>query len=525
MGLEKIVIDTPVKIIEKPNKAIAGVNDAQPDLLYMDSVLVSTGENRNDDVFLPEEMWKARNTPRLKPIDWEHETGSEVTDEEFSRNPKKTVVGNQIVGVMYNTYAIDDKGTVIAEDNKDIPASFHIVDQGAIYKSLFPKTAAKIEKGAKEGTLFVSMEAWFDKFDYLVGNRIVARNEQTAFLDKSLRAAGGNGIFGEIPVKRVLRNLTFGGKGIVFRPANPNSVIMSVTNAPVQTRASQVYNEKAIASNIIGELNPDGTVSQKELSQMGDENKNFQPVAVLAGLTVEEYKTVVSKASQLEQTVKSKEAEIEKAKAALEEAVKVAEALKAAIVKGGEALEATLPGIKTKLAAAKPAEFFDVIVSEVSASKAKLEEVGKKLVEAESKLAQAAKDKQVAERRSKIAAELKVDGDKLEKLLVASKDLPDEAFASWLGSTKELVAGTQASEDAKKKEAELAAAKLKADKEAADKAAASSNSEGITDPKILEKIKSSAAAPAGVVNVNANVDLKAAYAGLASAVVGLRKSE
>jgi len=64
----------------------------QPDLLFMRSLLVSTGSNKNDDVFLPDEMWKARSTPILKPVDWEHNTGRELSEDEQLQNPGKVPV-------------------------------------------------------------------------------------------------------------------------------------------------------------------------------------------------------------------------------------------------------------------------------------------------------------------------------------------------------------------------------------------------------------------------------------------------
>jgi hypothetical protein len=500
--MEKIRILVPAQISISPNKALASSASmqAEPDLMYMDSVLVSTGENLNDDVFLPQEMWNARKSPKLKPVDWEHETGSEIPEEEFSKNPRHPINGNQIIGVMYNSYATDENGVTITEDKasaKDfvVPEKFNIVDQSVIYKSLFPKTAAKIEKGAKENTLFVSMEAWFPNYDYLVGNKIIARNEQTAFLDKSLRARGGNGVMGDLKVKRILRDITFGGKGIVYRPANQNSIIKSVTSEPVQVSASEVYNQKAIASNIIGEINPEGKAIQKELV-MGDENKTIQPV-VLAGLTVEDYKGAVTKASQLELSVKAKDEEIATLKSKAEQTAKAAS---------------------------------DALATE----KAKSDELSKKLAEAEGKLAQAAKDKVVADRRSKLASELKAEGEKLEKLVTITKNFDEETFASYISSTKELLSMSQATVDAaKKKEDDAKAAevtaKAEADKklatEAAAKAAGDKTVVEISDPKILEKIKASVAPSPGVDNGNKGVDLKVAYANLATAIVGAGKRE
>src|SRR5947209_4754776 len=56
----------------KPS-AKAAANDA--DLFPFEAVLVSTGWNRNDDVFDPHEVWAARHTPEDKKFDYEHDDG------------------------------------------------------------------------------------------------------------------------------------------------------------------------------------------------------------------------------------------------------------------------------------------------------------------------------------------------------------------------------------------------------------------------------------------------------------------
>ena len=244
---------------------------------------------------------------------------------------------------------------------------------------------------------------------------------------------------------------------------------------------------------------------------MGDENKNLQPV--VTGLTVEDYKAALARAAQLDQVTKAKDEEIASLKSKVEAAEKKA-------------------------------------TEEVAAAKAKAEEASKKLAEAEAKLAQAAKDAQVAQRRSVLASELKAEGDRLEKLLASAKEMSDESFTSFVSSTKELLAATTAAwedfkkkkdeeEEKKKKSESEAAAKLAADKVEADKkeaeakaadeaakAKASEENIGITDPKILERIKASAAPSAGVDSNNKQgVDLKVAFGSLAAAVVKATKSE
>ena len=47
-------------------------NRGQIDLHYLKTVMVSSGWNRNDDVFDAAEMWEARHTPEDKPFNLEH---------------------------------------------------------------------------------------------------------------------------------------------------------------------------------------------------------------------------------------------------------------------------------------------------------------------------------------------------------------------------------------------------------------------------------------------------------------------
>ena len=261
---------------QMPTNASSAPVAAQPDLLFMRSVLVSTGENKNDDVFLPEEMWNARSTPVLKPVDWEHNTGRELTRAEQLENPGKVIVDNQTIGVMYNAYTVDENNVIIDEasvsaSDFNVPNSFHIIDEAVIWKALYPAVAQRIEEGAANGTLFVSMEAWFTDYFYLVGTKVVARNEETAFLDRSLRTNGGSGSYAGERVRRALRNITFGGKGIVARPANEPSVITHVSHEPIKAGAS-IY--KTIADNIICDIrNTKATEPRKDVEMPNAEKE------------------------------------------------------------------------------------------------------------------------------------------------------------------------------------------------------------------------------------------------------------
>lgn len=239
----------------------------QPDLIEMESILVSVGANKNDDVFIPSELWAARFSPISKPVNWEHNSGKEV------EQPNRVVEDNQIIGHTFDCYAIDLEGKVIAGDVP--PEAFHLVTKDYLYKYLFPKATSRIKAGCEKGDLFVSMESWFKDYDYLVDDKVVARNEETAFLDHYLSSYGGNGVYKDKKIKRVLRNYTFGGKGIVKRPANPPSVILSVGNEHGVKDMDEIEKLKKEVAELQGKLEGTG-IKLSSLKLLAD--KAFEAV-------------------------------------------------------------------------------------------------------------------------------------------------------------------------------------------------------------------------------------------------------
>jgi len=208
-------------LIIKNNKALAGMND--DDLYPTQSILVTTSWNKNDDIFDPMEVWAARNTPEDKPTNLEHDE-------------------SVIVGHITSNWPIDDEGNIIDEniDPSQLPEKYHILTGSVIYKgytdpnlkSRAYNLIAEIDAGEK----FVSMECFFTGFDYGLVNKtsgsfhVLPRNEETAFLTKHLRAYGGMGEHQDFKIGRILRGITFSGKGFVDRPANPESVIFTKDN-------------------------------------------------------------------------------------------------------------------------------------------------------------------------------------------------------------------------------------------------------------------------------------------------------
>jgi len=191
-------------------------NKDQIDLFYIKSVLVSTGWNKNDDVFDPQELWDARNTPEDKPFNFMHDE-------------------KDIIGHITANEVVDFNGEPIDENSPVAPKEFNILTSAVIYtewsdieqKQRLNQIVAEIE----DNKWFVSMECLFPNFDYALKNskgetKVVSRNEASAFLTKHLRSYGGTGKYDDYQVGRLLRNLSFSGKGLVSKPANPRSIIL-----------------------------------------------------------------------------------------------------------------------------------------------------------------------------------------------------------------------------------------------------------------------------------------------------------
>jgi len=211
--------DNQLIISDKKNiKAIAGITDT--DLYYTQSILVTTSWNKNDDIFDKNEVWAARATPIHKPTNLEHNEAI-------------------IVGHITSNYPMTEDGVLIDENTNldNLPEKFHILTGSVIYTGYtnpdLRERAAQLIAEIENGTKYVSMECFFKGFDYGLINKstgeykILNRNEETAFLTKHLRAYGGLGEHENYKIGRVLRNITFTGKGFVDKPANPESIIFT----------------------------------------------------------------------------------------------------------------------------------------------------------------------------------------------------------------------------------------------------------------------------------------------------------
>jgi hypothetical protein len=279
-------------------------------LKFLKTLLVSTGWNKNDDVFDRAEVWAARATPEDQPFNLEHDC-------------------SRIIGHITDNYVINEAGEKLAEDVAidELPDKFHIVTGSVLYKHYDKKELKEemqqIFAEIDEGKWYVSMEALFRGFDYATidpdgQHHIIARNDDSAFLTKHLRAYGGDGVYEGWKLGRVMRNITFSGKGLVKKPANPESVILATAGAfkPV----GQVIATRAGEKNIFQipnkpvYLSLSDTGSKEESITMANENTVVNQhedevrtlKAELATLKAEKDKVVSEKLTSLEAQLKAK---------------------------------------------------------------------------------------------------------------------------------------------------------------------------------------------------------------------------
>lgn len=191
--------------------ALADIN-SQFDLFPITDILVSSGWNLNDDIFLPAELWNARLTPIHKQINYMHDDSS--------------IIGH----ITAQRFLKQSDGSEITSE-EELVDDVDIETEGVLYTCL--RDAGKAEIVQKlvseipQDLWAVSMECLFNQFDYGLADEnslsIIPRTEATAWLTKNLRAYGGTGEFDGKKLGRVLRNFTFSGKGVVDKPANPRS--------------------------------------------------------------------------------------------------------------------------------------------------------------------------------------------------------------------------------------------------------------------------------------------------------------
>lgn len=194
-----------------------------PDLTRMDAILVTSNWNLNDDVFSPDELYAARYSPLMKPVNMNH-MGKEDS-------PKNT-----IMGVICRASAVDSEyKPFYAMEEDDVPDKFHILVTCMLWSKYFPEATADVCKRIDENKQFMSMECLFSDFGYALKKdgsdvcNLMPRNEITAYMTKSLRSYGGTGKIkidgNNYNIGRWLKSYIFSGAGLVEQPANPESIV------------------------------------------------------------------------------------------------------------------------------------------------------------------------------------------------------------------------------------------------------------------------------------------------------------
>jgi hypothetical protein len=385
VSLHSDTMENAKSIISNPEvltKVIAENKD-QRDLFYLEAVLVSTGWNKNDDIFTATNTWAARDTPEDKQFNFMHDE-------------------NDIIGHITGSYVLTKDGQAVSEavDGPPRPDDFDIITQAVLYNSWSQAENRdrmdKILAEIPEGKWYVSMECLFAGFDYALIDpdgtaKILARDEASAFLTKHLRAYGGTGEYEGYKIGRALSNIAFSGKGLVSKPANPRSVILNSKS----TASFHVKNTDSKLS--IGEVNmSDQTLLEDQLS---------------------ETKAELAKAKSQIEVVKAK---IEEAKDT-EFATKV-EAYEAAAKQAQASIDELSETIKSTQA--RVAELEDALATSKEA-----------LTTAEQHMTEM-KQKEKAEKRKAALVEAGLNEDEVSETLGSFDALDDDAFDSIVAMVK-----------------------------------------------------------------------------------------
>tara|TARA_B100001564_G_scaffold122557_1_gene102264 strand:+ start:11248 stop:12696 length:1449 start_codon:yes stop_codon:yes gene_type:complete len=427
-------------------------NPKQLDLYYIKSILVSTGWNKNDDVFTPEATFAARNTPEDKQFNFMHNE-------------------NDIIGHITGSYVIDKDGNKV--EAEEAPTDFDIISEAVLYNSWTdPENRERMQQiiaEIEEGKWFVSMECLFAGFNYALTDEfgkasILQRNEGSAFLTKHLRAYGGSGEYEGKKVGRSLQNISFSGKGLVSKPANPRSVILDASRA-----SSNSVNEDLLTLG--GSDMSDTNVLEKQLAEVRSElaSAKEECVTLQASLdeaTSKEHTEAVAKLESdivaqaeaiktLEESVTAKDAAITELQESLEaknnefiekmkemkkmKDEKKAESRKASLVEAGfEADEA-----EESLVAydALDDDSFDTLVALMKKKYGKMEKKEDEEAKMEKPKAEEAEEVEAEEAEAEVAAEEALEEvETTEATLVDASDETDEleatraSVAQWLES-------------------------------------------------------------------------------------------
>lgn len=301
---ENALIDDLENLIKKDKLALANFRPAQKDLYYLYSILASTGWNKNDDIFIPEETWAARKTAEDKRFNFMH-------------------TEDDIIGHITSNEVVDWNGNLLPDDLMVPPEQFEIMTGAVIYTSWqnpeMQERINKIIEGIENNEWCVSMECLFNNFDYALSDEsgaisIVPRSEATAYLTKNLRVYGGSGVINNYKIGRILKNITFSGKGLVDKPANPRSIILKENDEALSTSAIKENDMTVTDLNTqIKELTEQLEAAQAQVEQLS----SFKTKADTLEVTLTEKDTLIATANTEIETLKVSVSKLEESLAAV----------------------------------------------------------------------------------------------------------------------------------------------------------------------------------------------------------------
>lgn len=454
----------------------------QMDLLYTRSCLVSAGQNAgvndNDDIFTREEAWAARHTPVLKPFNWQHQD-------------------KDIVGVMYSVQARDLDGNILDISDETVPdCDFDLYVEAAIFKLIHEDRAAEIEARAKSGNLYVSMEAWFDDYSYGLFSgeglqKTISRNKSTVFLDGTLRANGGNGVYRDpesdqdVRIGRVLKLITYGGCGFVDRPANKRSVIEAVE--PMMSFAEQ-DTESQIEELLRKVLDSQGETTMNTKANQDRSPEELATAAVESALDKRERAAAEAQAkAALEARAQAAEAKNEELAAQVAELTEVREnkeaeieALNTQMEEYGEAVDKLVHEHSSAGATGStPAEIAAIDAASdpwsakmawIQKSMAALRDRAARADELETQLAEA--ESVIREQEVRVLLGDYFSEEAVEVMVARAASLDNDAYEAWRDEKELMVIEMTQAADKKEMPEKM---KKKMGKEASDKGCASDN--------------------------------------------------
>ena len=217
------------------------------DVTAISSILVTDIWNANNDVFTSEEILSRYETAQFKPINWMHKGSEDSENENIGVMLDATLVYGDIPEINIIKGAED----IQCSDLKSCSGKIHVKQDGIIWSGYFPTYASKINKGIKDGSLFVSMECFFDDFGYALRKNddsniiFLDRTSATSKMSKDLTAFQGSGYTkynGEkYQIGRWLKKITFSGQGVVYEPANKTkNKINSIIFADINTSSTPI---------------------------------------------------------------------------------------------------------------------------------------------------------------------------------------------------------------------------------------------------------------------------------------------